>query len=665
MMSALSPSISFVFILLISRASGFSWRESILAAAVVWGLLLTLITEALSALGALAYPMILASWLLTGGALAVLYLWFFMDKGLISMSIRPVASAPLQFVLPIGFIVCLTGLIAFVAPPNNYDSMTYHLGRVVHWIQNHDVQHYPTNIDRQLFMPPWAEFAITHFYLLNADDRLANAVQWLSMLGSIVGVSLIAKQLGGNRDCQVLAALVAVCLPMGILQASSTQSDYVVSFWLVCFVYFVVRILRILEEHLSIWPQGILAGISLGLAFLTKPTAYLLAPPFLVWLTVALARKMGIKSLKIVVAISVIALAINFGHYVRNFEVYDFPLGPPSNTSEQTTVSMINHGEFSPAIYKVAVNLIRGTALEMATPFYYGNRIVEVAVEKLEILLHPKLHAGQFRLMLRQNHEDFAGNPIHLLLIGFCGAVMIRQLKRGSLSIAHTYMLSLLAGYLTLCLVLTWNIHITRLHLPLFVLWSAAIATALSEPVFARARTYIIVFLVATSQYALFYNESRPLIGAKNIFALPRWEQYFHNSHPGIITQYSHAASLLKDTRCAQVGLWLDKDSWEYPLWILLRGGEGDVLRIEHIGISNQSAKVSLRGGASNFVPCGLVVVETNEMPDQIIEGDRAYPKTWVGDKVALYRLENDPLQRARISGKSQITVRSESSSGG
>ncbi|MDE3042888.1 MAG: glycosyltransferase family 39 protein [Nitrospirota bacterium] len=652
-MSALSPCISFVFILLISRTSGFSWRESILAAAVVWGLLLTIITEALSVFEAFSSMAILSSWLLSGAVLASLYMRLRRGRSVSWDSVPSMASLPFPLLLPIGFIVSLTGLIALVAPPNNYDSMTYHLSRVVHWIQNHDVRPYPTNIDRQLFMPPWAEFAITHLYVLNGGDRLANAVQWLSMLGSIVGVSLIAKQLGGDRDCQALASLVAVCLPMGILQASSTQNDYVVTFWLVCFVYYVVRILRVPEEHLAIWPQGILAGISLGLALFTKTTAYLLAPPFLVWLTVALPRKLGVKSLKIVISVLVIALVINFGHYARNFEVFGSPLAPPSRTSGLTTVSDITHEEFTRMTSRFASSLIRNTALEMATPFYYGNRIVEVAVEKLEILFRLKVHAEKFRLLLQQNHEDFAGNPIHLLLIGFCGAVMIGQFKRGSLSIGHFYILSLLAGYLTLCLVLKWNIYITRLHLPLFVLWSAAIATALSEPVFVRTRSYIIVLLVVTSQYALFYNESRPLIGAKSIFALPRWEQYFRNSHPGIISQYSYAVSLLKDKRCAQVGLWLDKDSWEYPLWILLSGREGDGLRIEHIRISNQSARVSLRGGASNFVPCGLVVVETNEMPDQIIEGDRPYSKTWMGDKVAVYQLENDPLQRARISGKS------------
>lgn len=589
---------------------------------------------------------ILSSWLLSGTVLAILYGRLRRGRNVSRDSVPSMASLPFPLLLPIGFIVSLTGLIAFVAPPNNYDSMTYHLGRVVHWIQNHSVQHYPTNIDRQLFMPPWAEFAITHLYVLTGTDRLANAVQWLSMLGSIVGVSLIAKQLGGDRDCQALASLVAVCIPTGILQASSTQNDYVVTFWLVCFVYYVVRILRVPEEHLSIWPQGILAGISLGLALLTKPTAYLLAPPFLAWLTVALTRKLGFKSLKIVLTTLVIALVINFGHYARNFEVFGSPLAPPSRTSGLTTLSDITHGESSRVTSRFASSLIRNTAVEMATPFYYGNRIVEVAVGKLEILLRLNGDAREFRLVPRQNHEDFAGNPIHLLLIVLYGAALFDVARRGGMSIIHYYVLAIVAGYFVLCLTLRWNIWITRLHLALFVLWSPAVASALSLPSLARARTYIIVLLVITSQYALFYNEARPLIGPKDIFTVPRLEQYFHNKRPGLLPQYSYAVSLLKDRKCAQLGLWLSnqQDSWEYPLWILLQDRNIDGLRIEHVHVSNQSARASLHGEVRNFVPCGIVLVEMNEMPDQIIEGGRAYSKTWMGNKVAVYEVEKDHL---------------------
>jgi hypothetical protein len=52
--------------------------------------------------------------------------------------------------------------------------------------------------------------------------------------------TLIAKQqLGANQTGQLIAAVFVATIPMGILQASSTQNDYVLSFWLICFVYFI------------------------------------------------------------------------------------------------------------------------------------------------------------------------------------------------------------------------------------------------------------------------------------------------------------------------------------------------------------------------------------------------------------------------------------------
>ena len=643
-MSALSPCISFVLILLISRASSFSWRESILAAAVVWGLLLTIITEALSAFGALSYPTVLASWLLSGAALAVLYLWFFMDKGLISVRVRPVVSAPLLLVLPIGFIVSLTGLIAFVAPPNNYDSMTYHLGRVVHWIQNHSVQHYPTSIERQLFMPPWAEFAITHFYVLSGGDRLSNGVQWFSMLGSLTGVSLIAKQLGGTKESQLLAALIAASLPMGIMQASSTQTDYVVTLWLVCFTHFVLRLLDVSERQSPIWILASLAGLSLGLAILTKPTAYLFAAPFMVWLFFSSALRWGSRSVKIVLAISAIVAVMNGPHYLRNIDVFGSALAPRATTPGLIKVPATTNGEMSPLLFSVASNLMRNIASEMATPFYYANRIVEVVVGGIEAggieaFVFRNRDANEFRLSPQQNHEDFAGNPIHLFLIVLCGAVLIGKARQERISDAHYFFLALFAASLAFLIFLRWNIVITRLHVPLFVLGASVIAVTLSGSFLARARTYIVVLIVVASQYALLFNETRPIIGEKSIFVVPRLEQYFRSS-TDLYSQYSHAAFLLKDKLCLQVGFMGQENSWEYPLWILLDGGAVSSLRIEQLRVTNQSAKASVPGAMSDFIPCGLLVAGgMTERPDLITDRGREYSKAWMGKKVAVYEV--------------------------
>ena len=93
------------------------------------------------------------------------------------------------------------------------------------------------------------------------------------MVGSILGVSLIAKELGARRSGQLLAAIFVATLPMAILQGSSTNNDHVVSLWIVCFVYFSLKIMRQGIKPLLL----VCLGASLGLAILTKGTAYIYA----------------------------------------------------------------------------------------------------------------------------------------------------------------------------------------------------------------------------------------------------------------------------------------------------------------------------------------------------------------------------------------------------
>ena len=119
---------------------------------------------------------------------------------------------------------------------------------------------------------------------------------------------------------------------------------------------------------------------------------------------------------------------------------------------------------------------------------------------------------------------------------------------------------------------------------------------------------------------------------------VPRLEQYFRSSKD-LYLQYTHAAFLLKDKLCSQVGfLSQDGNSWEYPLWVLLEVGPVSSLRIEHLLVANQSAKASVPGAMSDFIPCGLLVAGgMTERPDLIIDRGREYSKAWMGKKVAVY----------------------------
>ena len=136
---------------------------------------------------------------------------------------------------------------------------------------------------------------------------------------------------------------------------------------------------------------------------------------------------------------------------------------------------------------------------------------------------------------------------------------------------------------------------------------------------------------------------------------MPRLDQYFRN-RPDLQAPYTYAATMVRDKKCAEVGLWLEDNSWEYPLWFLLNAGGTDSMRVEHVHVSNESSRASLCGGANSFVPCALVVVATIEDPGQILEApgqlteaDRTYSRIWSNSAMALPPLLRTKYRRVAV----------------
>src|SRR5262249_16711830 len=128
-------------------------------------------------------------------------------------------------------------LSAIAYRPNNWDSMTYHLARVVYWIENRSVGAFTTNNPRQVVLPPGAEYVLLALQVITGTDAFANFLQfgaWLLMVGS---ASTVARSCGGSRQLARWAPLVVGAAPMAILQASSTQNDLVASAMTIAMVF--------------------------------------------------------------------------------------------------------------------------------------------------------------------------------------------------------------------------------------------------------------------------------------------------------------------------------------------------------------------------------------------------------------------------------------------
>ena len=140
--------------------------------------------------------------------------------------------------LAISFMLLITLVTALISPPNNWDSMTYHMSRVEYWIQNKSIFFFKTNNPRQNVLAPFSEFLILHFQILSGSDIFANLVQWISLIISLTTVSSICKEFGLNRRLQIISAVFICSLPIVLLQASSTQNDIVASTFILLFYYY-------------------------------------------------------------------------------------------------------------------------------------------------------------------------------------------------------------------------------------------------------------------------------------------------------------------------------------------------------------------------------------------------------------------------------------------
>lgn len=627
------PFALFTFLFLIFQKKTSDWRNSLLATAIVWGFVLTAITEGLSAFRLITFGWVLGVWTFAVVVAFFIYYFLFVRKTVQSAPER-IDKTPLSPLLfGTVFIVAVIGLIGLIAAPNNGDAMVYHLARVVHWIQNESVAHYPASMLRQIYLNPWSEFAILHFQILSGGDRLANLVQWFSLVGSLVGVSLIAKQLGADMRGQIFAAVVCATIPMGILQASSTQNDYAVAFWLVCFVYY----LLLLKKN----PNRIYAlavGASLGLAVLTKATAYIYAFPFLVWFGLSGLKMLRWRLWKPIVIIAVVAFFINLGHYTRNFELFGSPIGSSQDG---------DYGEFKYAneIFTPAAlfsNITRNVGLHLGTPIESVNNFTEQSILLPHTLLGIDINdprttwlGRQFRIPKLSSSEFETTNPIHLFLILLSVILFFIYGRKHDLPGLAGYALTVTAAFLLFCFYLKWQPWHSRLHLPLFVLWSPFIALVLSRICNSRTANLIAAILLVAAFPWVFYNQNHPLIKKNNIFNTAKTDQYFSDS-PELREPYIEAAKFLKSQDCTDLGLSFGFDSREYPLWVLLQEKDDKAFRIEHINVKNITAEKYKTNPFARFSPC-LILSDGTEPDKEIFTEKGFYVRVFSSGSVSIF----------------------------
>ena len=611
-----------IFLVLFKRtSSNFNTRDAFLFGVVALGVVLVLITEILSlfhllnrrALGLSWIVVILISFLF----LLILMRWKSITRFSLSAAKLKLARSWPEFsrfeILVwalIGGQIFTLGVVAYLYTPYHYDSMTYHLPRVMHWAQNHTVAHYATNIDRQIQMPPFAEYIMLHMQILDNSDRFVNLVQWFAMLSSVIGVTNIAAKLGANRVQQGISALLCAFIPMGILQSTSTQNDYVVSLSIIIFVSFLISLLR--DPTNKLFVAGV--GMAFGLALLTKGTGYIYTIAIAIVLIGYYIYCYRAKVIRTAAAIMVITVALNAGHYLRNYALYRSPLGPSSSYRNEI---------FTPGV--LLSNTIRNIAIHVPIKTGIGAiDLVDLYLMSWLRLIHQLSGLGPTdgRTSLStaqdvfqpynpdyQNDQDYSGNPLHmLLLVAAIGATLLNPVYWRYFRYLWLVVLSIFLSFLLFSFYLKWQIWGSRLQLPLFVLGTAIVPLILFKS--QKSAVLAIPILVALFGFNWTFNNSARPISLSALYDLyPRPLGYLMNIEE--YQNYKAMTQMIAKANCKDVGLAVGLDSWEYPIWTMFKDHNFSP-RIEHIYVSNATAILQ----PVDFNPCAVIAEGTNPLLD-------------------------------------------------
>ncbi|MFH1078735.1 MAG: hypothetical protein V1766_00495 [Pseudomonadota bacterium] len=473
-------------------------------------------------------------------------------------------SNPLALlVAPLMLILLLTAL---VYPPNTWDSMTYHMARVVYWIENGSVAYFPTAIERQNLMNPGAEYVILLLQLLSASDFLANLVQFISLYLLVSAMPSFLRLLGIRRRIANWGLVLAAALPMGVLQATSTQNDLAAS----CLG------LALCTAALRLWHKNIRAKGSrsdimvlalLGaVGYLVKATAILAALPFLLMAAmcygIALIRRPQFwqrQAINLLLGVFLVAVVTGPDLYRKKEYTGSF-------TAARQEVFPFNGYWEQKVIHSVV-----GINFHVIPTEAFYKCIVKPLIGFFNCWPFPQPHEP-FR-----NHEDFAGNPLHMIFAGVAILLFLFRFPRIPRP-ARWGVLFVCASWILLHATIRNQAWISRLQTPVFMLFPCFLAAWHPISKVRPVRFFFAAILIVITMSCLYYgmmtavrNESRPLT-LTYFLRLDRDSAYYANRP--LKPQHDAVIETVKLMKIKRVGLVIGSDDYDYPLsWRLYRLG--------------------------------------------------------------------------------------------
>ena len=169
-------------------------------------------------------------------------------------------AAPVAVALPALALSLARGLLA---PPTNWDTLSYHLPFAVHWLQTGSLRDHlllPAYPAQVTFFPGGGELAWCWTLIAWGDDALAGAVNHGFLLLACAAIAALALHLGARPAAAATGAAVFALMPIQSASILGTANvDLYLAFAMLTCALFLVH-----EGGAHAWLAALAAGLALG-----------------------------------------------------------------------------------------------------------------------------------------------------------------------------------------------------------------------------------------------------------------------------------------------------------------------------------------------------------------------------------------------------------------
>ena len=486
-------------------------------------------------------------------------------------------------------LITLIFLSGYFYPPNNWDSMTYHMARIIHWVGNNSLDYFPTHIYRQLYQPPLMEYFVMHITVLMGDDSLAFLVQWGFYIWSGLALVAVLRLLGFQRQSVVMSLLLFMLLPAAILQASSTQNDLMALFFYLVALYFGIK----LSKSPQVSRYFIYWGLAMGLCLQTKATGYIYLLPLVLLTIIPLLlnswkSKMINSRLLLLVCGAGLVIVLNGMTYLRNLQ---FNGSFMASDSVERAIYFNQNWSFDVFFG----NVLKNIGLHIG-PFPLNKWYAQM-LNLFEGILCINAKGVNYLDILSKGapiapiHEDTAYNTLQwvLIFLGLLKFILLIGKGKASDRDARWLFLLLLSSFATFVLLLKWQPWHGRLHFPFFAVGILLMSFVSQESrLLEKTTSKLLPWIFVVAFVVLVGNYTRPIFSFpgvhKTAITDDRYKKYFPN-RPQLVSEYKLVEQKIVACRNKTIGVELKtEDDWEYPLF---RSTFNQRIRVQHLFVNN------------------------------------------------------------------------------